>query len=222
MRPEERENYRYSNGAKNPIDTPEKLLFSLLPDGKQKKLLDIGCGIGTVALELEKRGFEVTGVDFSEVAIEKCRQQGLKAIVSDVDKDGLKFPDSSFDVVWAGDVVEHVFDPVFLLEETSRVLKDDGCFLMTVPNDFHLRQRWKMFLSGKSIQSGIYRKLRQCKHHTFFSWELLDYMLRESKLSVDHCFSICGSRRSKLKKITTNKIIGRLFGRIFIISAHKK
>jgi len=221
MRAEERENHRYSKGAQNPIDKPEELMFSLLPNGSQKKLLDIGCGIGTIALELQKRGFQVTGVDFSEVAIKKCRQQGLDAIVSDVDKDGLRFSDNSFDVVWAGDVIEHVFDPIFLFEETHRVLKNDGCFLMTVPNDFYLHKRWKIFLSGKSIQSGVYRKLRQCKHHTFFSWELLEFRLNESKLSIDRYPSIYGARRKKTRKVTSNKVIGRLFGRKFIICAHK-
>lgn len=221
MRAEERENYRYSKGAQNPTDKPEELMFSLLPSGSQKKLLDVGCGIGTIALELQKRGFRVAGVDFSEVAIKKCRQQGLDAIVSDVDKDGLKFSDNSFDVVWAGDVIEHVFDPIFLFKEISRVLKNDGRLLMTVPNDFNLRKRFKIFRSGKSIQSGVYRKLGQCKHHTFFSWELLSYMLDESKLFVDCYFSICGSRRSKSKKVTSNKVIGRLFGGKFIIGAHK-
>lgn len=221
MRAEERENHRYSKGAQNPIDKPEELMFSLLPSGSQKKLLDIGCGIGTIALELQKRGFQVTGVDFSEVAIKKCRQQGLDAIVSDVDKDGLKFSDNSFDVVWAGDVIEHVFDPIFLFKEIARVLKDDGTLLMSVPNDFYLRRRWKIFISGKSIQSGVYRKLRQCKHHTFFSWELLEFMLNESKLAIDSYLSIYGSRRNKFPKVTTNKVIGKLFGRKFIISACK-
>ena len=221
MRAEERENHRYSKGAQNPIDKPEELMFSLLPSGSQKKLLDIGCGIGTIALELKKRGFQVTGVDFSEVAIKKCRQQGLDAVVSDVDKDGLKFADKSFDVVWAGDVIEHVFDPIFLFKEIARVLKDDGTLLMSVPNDFYLRRRWKIFISGKSIQSGVYRKLRQCKHHTFFSWELLEFMLNESKLAIDSYLSIYGPRRNKFPKVTTNKVIGKLFGRKFIISARK-
>lgn len=221
MRPEERENYRYSHGAENPIRKEEQVMFSLLSNGNGKKLLDVGCGIGTIALELQKKGFEVTGVDFSNVAVSKCQQKGLNAIVSDVDEAGLKFPDKSFDVVWAGDVIEHVFDPIFLFEEMARILKDNGRILATVPNNFPMRKRLNIFLTGKSIQSNIYRKLRQCKHHTFFSWELLIYMLSEAKLSVDRYFSIYKIPKTKLQRITSNKIIGRLFGRIFIVSAHK-
>jgi hypothetical protein len=57
----------------------------------------------------------VSGVDFSEVAVEKCRRQGLDATVSDVDKAGLRFPDGTFDVVWASDVIELLPEPVFVL-----------------------------------------------------------------------------------------------------------
>jgi len=221
MRPQDRENKRYSEGAQNRIAKEEELMFSLLPNGNQKKLLDVGCGIGTITLELQKKGFQVTGIDFSEVAIDKCLQSGLDVILSDVDKDGLKFPDRSFDIVWAGDVIEHVFDPIFLFEEIARVLKNDGLVIMSIPNNFPLIRRIKLCLSGKSVQSNIYRRLRQCKHHTFFSWELLKFMLDKSKLAVDRYYSICKIPKTKLRRTTTNRVIGRWFGRIFIVRARK-
>ena len=226
MMPEERENHRYSTGSLNTIAEPELVMFSMLPEGNGKELLDIGCGIGTISLELEKKGFNVTGVDFSKVGIDKCLEKGLNAILSDVDEDGLKFPDKSFDVVWAGDVIEHVFDPIFLLEEISRVLKDNGIFLLTVPNNFSLRIRVKIALLGRSIQSDIYRKLRQCKHHTFFSWELLTYMLNHSKFFIDRYYSIIGRsklavRGHKKARVVSNTLIGKWFGRVFAVSARK-
>jgi ubiquinone/menaquinone biosynthesis C-methylase UbiE len=222
MRPEERENRRYSTGSVNPIDIEEDVLFSFLPNGDGKNLLDVGCGIGTIGLELKKKGFQVSGVDFSEVGIKKCLELGLDAKLSDIDADGLKFNDKSFDVVWAGDVIEHVFDPIFLFEEIYRVLKDDGCLLATVPNNFYMRKRWKIFISGKSMQSGVYRKSGQCKHHTFFSWELLCYMLEKSKMYMDRYSSVYRLPKSKIRRITANKTIGRLFGRKFIFSARKR
>lgn len=196
-------------------------MFSMLPEANGKKLLDVGCGIGTISLELEKKGFRVTGVDFSEVGIDKCLEKGLNAILSDVDKDGLKFPDKSFDVVWAGDVIEHVFDPIFLLEEIARVLKDDGILLLTVPNNFSLRSRATIALLGRSIQSGIYRKLRQCKHHTFFSWELLTYMLDHSQFFIERYYSIVDRSRHRKASVTSNTLIGKWFGRVFAIGARK-
>ena len=221
MRPEERENKRYSTGSINPIDTEEKILFSLLGEADRKSLLDIGCGIGTISMQLQEKGFNVTGIDFSKVGIEKCKSLGLDAKLCDVDKEGLPFPDKTFDIVWAGDVIEHVFDPLFLFEEIARVLKDDGSLLASVPNDFFLKRRWRIFVKGKSIQSGVYRKLRQCKHHTFFSWELLLYMLEEANLVMNRYAATGRKKGRKEKKIITNKTLGRLLGRKFIFSAGK-
>lgn len=221
MRPQDREDHRYSTGSINPIDLEEEILFSFLPDSNGKELLDVGCGIGTMSLELKKREFNVTGIDFSKIGVDKCVEKGIDARLFDVDKDGLAFDDKHFDVIWAGDIIEHVFDPIFLLEEIHRVLKDDGCLLATVPNDFYLRRRWRVFTTGKSIQSGVYRKLRQCKHHTFFSWELLCYMLDNANLCIDRYSAVWRNRRSKTKKVTGNKTIGRLLGRKFIFSARK-
>lgn len=221
MRPQDRENARYTAGAQNRIASEEELMFSLLPDPDSKKLLDIGCGIGTIGLVLSNKGFEVTGIDFSEVAVGKSRQAGLKATVCDVDKDGLVFPDESFDVVWAGDVIEHVFDPLFLLEETVRVMKRDGRLILSVPNDFYLRRRWKIFVSGRSVQSGVYRKFGQCKHHTFFSWDLLEFMLDRTGLTIERYAAVCRSRRSRRERLTENRTTGRLFGRKFVIRAAK-
>lgn len=221
MKPKQRENIRYSEGAENPIELEEKIMFSLLPKCENKKLLDVGCGVGTIALKLQKRGFKVDGIDFSEVAVEKTQKKGINVILSDLDEEGIRFPDNTFDVVWTGDVIEHVFDPIFLFEEISRVLRDDGRLLLSVPNDFHLYNRINIFLTGKSIQSNIYRTLRQCKHHTFFSWELLQFMLRQGKLNVERFYSVLRFPKTKNEKSTSSKFLGIHFGRIFIVQARK-
>lgn len=51
MKPRERENKRYAAGATNLVTLPKQLMFSLLPHSPGK-LLDVGCGIGTVTKEL--------------------------------------------------------------------------------------------------------------------------------------------------------------------------
>ena len=221
MRPQDRENWRYSTGSDNPIDIEERVMFSLLPKPNKGRLLDVGCGVGTISLELQKRGFDVYGLDFSSVAIEKAREKGINAMKCDVDKDGIPFEDNCFDVVWAGDVVEHVFDPVFLLKEMSRVLKPTGKVLITTPNDMNLIRRTYIFISGKSPQSDTYRKLQQCKHHTLFSLELLEYMLSEAGFSPYYIRSIIKIPGSNRKKYTKSKILGMLFGIVFIVFASK-
>jgi 2-polyprenyl-3-methyl-5-hydroxy-6-metoxy-1,4-benzoquinol methylase len=219
MLPHERENERYASGADNPIEIEEELMLSLLPGGET--LLDIGCGMGTIGLLLKQRGFDYVGVDFSDVAIRKAREKGLEAVVADVDAVGLEYPDGHFDVVWAGDVLEHVFDPIGLLRHTVRVLKPGGVLLLTVPNDFTLISRLMIFLTGRSVQSGVYRSYGQCKHHTAFSWELLQFMLGEARLKVTDYKSLLQFPRSKREIRSGNRTLGRWFGKVFIIKAEK-
>lgn len=222
MKPEDRENQKYLKESDNPIDIEERIMFSLLPKIKEAKLLDVGCGVGTISCQLQKQGFEVYGIDFSSVAIEKAKEKGIKAIECDVDKDGIPFEDNYFDVIWAGDIVEHVFDPIFLLKEMSRVLKPSGKVLLTVPNDFHLKRRLSVFILGKSPQSNIYRNLRQCKHHTMFSLELLEYMLNQGGLDSHSIHSIIKIPKSNIKIYCKIKILGTLFGAVFIVEACNK
>lgn len=221
MTPAERENKRYSSGSINPITLEEEIMFSLLPKSRGK-LLDVGCGIGTISLELQKKGFDVSGIDFSSVGVKMANDIGIKATVCDLDKSGIPFENDFFDVVWAGDIIEHVFDPIFMLKEISRVLKPSGKLLLTTPNDLNLKRRISIFLLGRSPQSGIYRNLGQCKHHTLFSLELLEYMLKEANLGSYSVYSIVKIPKLGIKKYFKGKIIGSLLGSEFIIETHGK
>lgn len=222
MKPEDRENWRYSNGGGNPIEIEERIMFSLLPKLKGAKLLDVGCGIGTISCQLQKRGFEVYGIDFSSVAIKKAKEKGIKAMECDVDKNGIPFEDNYFDVVWAGDIIEHVFDPIFLLKEMSRVVKPLGKVLLTTPNNFHLKTRLSVFISGKSPQSDVYKNFGQYKHHTMFSLDLLEYMLDQAGLDSHSIHSIIKIPKSNIKRYCKIRILGALFGAVFIVETHNK
>ncbi len=219
MEAKERENLIYSKGKDNPIEKEEKIMISLLPDADKKKLLDIGCGVGTISKELQKKGFDVIGIDFSDVGVKKAKKKGVKAKVCDVDKKGLPFDKNSFGVVWAGDVIEHVFDPINLFREITRVMKPKGNVLVTVPNDFNLLMRLYVLITGNTPQYLTYKNLEQCKHHTMFSWKLLKYMLKKGKLKVEKFRSIVRVPFTKIEFSTRLKIVGILFGRIFIVKA---
>jgi 2-polyprenyl-3-methyl-5-hydroxy-6-metoxy-1,4-benzoquinol methylase len=221
MRADEREDRRYAAGAQNRITRDERLMFSLLPP-PPGHLLDVGCGVGTIGLELQRRGFDVTGVDFSAVAVEKAVDAGLNAVHSDVDGDGLKFADATFDVVWMGDVLEHVFDPINLLREARRVLRPTGRLLVSTPNDLALPSRYDIGVRGRSPQSTVYRNREQCKHHTVFSWELLEYMLDHASLTVSDFRSLVPIRhlgRFSTRVATKRRGAGRLFGDLFVVAA---
>jgi SAM-dependent methyltransferase len=97
------------------------------------RTLDIGTSTGTNLRMLRDLGYRsVTGLDFSIDAIRHCEEKGLGP-VRQGDICALPFPDASFDLVLATDVIEHVDDDRRALAEIARVLAPGGAVLITVP-----------------------------------------------------------------------------------------
>ena len=73
------------------------------------------------------------GIDISPQAVREARIKGIDARCADI-ADGLPFNDASFDVVFAGETLEHTVRTDFFLCECNRVLHADGHLLLTTPN----------------------------------------------------------------------------------------
>jgi len=98
------------------------------------KILEVGCGSGSLLRLLVKQGMEASGVDASSSGIAQCQSAGLSAQCLDVSTDGLPFPDNSFDVVISLETFEHLMNPYYALQEVRRILKPNGRFICSVPN----------------------------------------------------------------------------------------
>lgn len=120
-------------------------------DSRPLCVLDIGCGAGSVTAELVSRGHTVYGAEIQEEAIKRANAKGLRARVTDLNQP-INFPDQFFDVIVAMDIIEHLFDPLALLAEIHRTLKDDGCALIGIPQHFDVIQRVRM-LFGSGVVS---------------------------------------------------------------------
>jgi SAM-dependent methyltransferase len=109
------------------------LLDQYLPAavGGQRRILDLGCGTGTMLGYLARYG-ATEGVDADLDAISYCRQRGIEN-VQVVEGSGLPFEDSKFDLVTVLDVLEHTEDAAGMLEEVKRVLRPGGLLLISVP-----------------------------------------------------------------------------------------
>lgn len=91
--------------------------------------LDLGCGNGKTVSTLLDLGYRVTGADFSETAVDMCRENfGDSAAFVACDILDLPFPDGSFDYVTAVHVLEHIGDPDMgrAASEIRRVLRPGG------------------------------------------------------------------------------------------------
>lgn len=187
MKPEQMENQRYKKADFGTISLEEEIMLEMLrSEEKTKKfklqVLDVGCGSGTIAKIIKDEGHSVTGIDFSEEALKRASARGIKTKQCNLDE-GIPEPDGIYDLVWEGDIVEHVFDPIGLLKESARVLKKNGILLVTIPNDVGLVSRIKI-LFGISHQEQMYESSGFYKHHTFFTPRLIRFMLEKSGFKI--------------------------------------
>lgn len=221
MKSADRENDRYREADHCEVRAEEKIIFNYLREIRKQKtgplrLMDLGCGSGLISAKIKELGFMVTGIDFSTVAVAKARQNGIDAKVGDLDQ-GIPEADKRYDLVVAGDLIEHVFDPISLLKEMNRVLKDDGYLIFSVPHDWSVMVRLRALI-GRSYQEINYFRTGSCKHHTSFSNRLLKFMLRQSNFRVVGQYRI--TNIGHLKQVTS-LWLPLLFTNEFVIKAEK-
>lgn len=119
-----------------------------------KKVLDIGCGDGGLLKTLSPKS-DYTGIDisptqlayFKSVLPQRQKQRLGKISLTLGDAKNLPFQASSFDLVLACDVLEHILEPQTTLGEIKRVLKPGGFALFSIPNE----PVWQLlrFLTGR-------------------------------------------------------------------------
>jgi len=129
------------------VFVPERLpLLVAAVGGPGRKVLDLGCRTGAVTQHFLP-GNQVAGADVDETALAKAAERGIEPVWADAEEP-LPFEDASFDVVVAGEFLEHVREPEAVVAEVRRVLRPDGTFVGSVPNAFRLQSRL-LFLLGR-------------------------------------------------------------------------
>ncbi|HEV2776093.1 MAG TPA: class I SAM-dependent methyltransferase [Solirubrobacteraceae bacterium] len=113
----------------------QRRAFLLAHVAAGERVLDIGCGAGEFSAALAAAGAQPIGVD---VAAEALRRAAVRMPALDLrlwrDGEPLPLDDASVDVVWAGEVIEHVADVAPWLSELRRVLRPRGTLLLTTPH----------------------------------------------------------------------------------------
>ncbi|MDQ5819822.1 MAG: class I SAM-dependent methyltransferase [Actinomycetota bacterium] len=141
-----REHHRAQRGREFVFGGDERAdHFRRIVGGPGKRVLDVGCRYGALTRAYAE-GNDVVGVDVDREALEEAaRELAIETHWANVD-DGLAFEDASFDVVVAGELLEHIRDPERLVAEARRVLRPGGTFVASVPNAYRLKNRVRFML----------------------------------------------------------------------------
>ena len=107
----------------------------LIGNASEKTVLDIGAGYLPIS----------SGVKTKKT----IRLDGVKKYKPDVRYDinkGLPLKEDSVDIIIAGEIIEHIYNPIKFVRECNRVLKKGGFFIISTPNICSLKNRFKVFM----------------------------------------------------------------------------
>jgi SAM-dependent methyltransferase len=96
------------------------------------RMLDVGCGDGSMLKLAEELGWDAEGVDFDADAVANARRKSLTVRAGALADQ--KYRDDSFDLVLMSHVIEHVPDPLGTMREIRRVLRPGAVLAVTTPN----------------------------------------------------------------------------------------
>lgn len=96
------------------------------------RVLDIGCGTGSVLSKLKEQGYDVEGIDANAKAIEVAQERGFNAKLGRFEE-GL-YEEESFDLIVCRSVLDHAPEPATLLATMDNLLKPGGVLAVEVPN----------------------------------------------------------------------------------------
>ncbi len=120
-----------------------RMVMGLHPLRPTDRVLDIGCGWGTISFAVAQMGVRhVVGIDLSEHAIALCEKQNSRGGPSFVigDATDMVFPQGEFTLVYAADLFEHLYpdDSIRVAKESYRVLEPGGRFVVWLPCRSHI------------------------------------------------------------------------------------
>jgi len=115
--------------------------------GPGRRVLDLGCRYGALT-RWYLDGNDVVGMDVDREALAEAALLGIETHWGDVEEP-FPFPDASFDVVVAGELLEHVREPGDVVGEARRVLRPGGRLVASVPNAFRFKNRVRFALGRR-------------------------------------------------------------------------
>lgn len=149
-----------------------------------QKILDLGCFDGSFSFLLNGRN-DYLGLETSEYAIKLAKKNGIKVKKFFIE-DGKTFPfaNNTFDLIVAGEIVEHIYDTDFFLNEIHRLLKPTGYLLITTPNIASLGRRLMLLFGINPIIESTPNETLSSGHIRYFTFESLKLLLEKHDFKI--------------------------------------
>lgn len=130
------------------------IIMSFKKEMKKGRLLEIGCLSGRMLSTLKSEGWNCYGIDIIDKP--KNFDKDIIFIKHNVEEI-LPFENDFFDIVYAGEVIEHLYDTDNFIKEIARILKPEGYIIITTPNIASFINRF-LLLAGKLPRYVEYKK----------------------------------------------------------------
>lgn len=135
------ENSQLQKKVINPSNFTYRIILNVINKfiNSPKKILDVGCGVGSLSLYLASKGNRVYGIDISNNAIKAGRESAKKlGIENNVDFEIMSFPnkipDEKFDFILLIEVIEHLKNDDLALSKIYSLLKNGGTAIISTPS----------------------------------------------------------------------------------------
>lgn len=155
-----------------------RLLQHIKPTGR---FLDVGCGAGQLVQDMLARGYDAYGTDTS-VSLAEVLPEQIRSRVTLKDLSDCEYPAQLFDLIMLSDVLEHVRQPRQFLQTIHRLLKNNGCLVVSVPNWHDPEAR----VFGRRY----WHNLDAPRHLWHFTPATLERLVQRSGFTIDNQFSL--------------------------------
>jgi methionine biosynthesis protein MetW len=194
-------------------------------DPKNENVLDIGCYDGSFLSLLKNGNNNFFGVEASNWGFEKSREKNIdvQQYFFD-DKSPLPYENNFFDIVIAGEIIEHIYDTDFFLDEIRRILKPGGKLLISTPNIASLARRLLLAAGKSPLIENSPNQLDSSGHIRYFTFAALQNLLRKHKLKIISRQSDCinFSKNGLLRSVFLAKLFPKLGASIIVLASKQQ
>src|SRR3989338_8208778 len=191
---------------------------------EKKKIFGIWCFLGTLLPFIKNQNNNFYGLDASDYGVAECLKRNIKVqkFFWD-DKTPLPCEDNFFDLIVAGEIIEHIFDTDYFLLEIARILKAKGKLVISTPNIASLGRRL-LLLWGRNPLTETSITPPNAGHIRYFTLKTMAVLLQKYNFKIIQKFPdiINFSNRKNLNSKTLAKIFPGLCQSIIYLAEAQK